>query len=385
MALGDSFTSLYGGGDSDPRVGGHTHAEWQAMADAGNWYGGGGGAPASTVVGGGDSEPRIGGKTHAEWEQMANAGNWYGQPTPAPAAAPAPSGGDSEARVGGKTHAEWQAMANQGGWYAPAAAPSGGGGGGGGGPAGYVQDPSTGTWHYGGVPAPAAAPSGGSTQIAGVPDWSVPYRTGDVMHTPPLPGQKGWFHQEGTDYYYPDFGPSGPAGTFTSYPAQPMGRYQAAGIGPISPAFGTPAYNAFSGGGVAPYGGGSQSDPWTGDTFAGGGSNPPGSGPGFPTERFQPFAPPSYAPTFGERFPMQGSVGEPGTADPWMPGGGLGAPGFGIGQTSYTGQPGFGLGIGSVGQPGAGIGGYGGGGLPSYPGAEVMGPWSYNTPWGGSY
>jgi hypothetical protein len=40
--------------------------------------------------------------------------------------------------------------------------------------------------------------------------------------------------------------------------------------------------------------------------------------------------------------PMQGGAAVPG-------GGGFGSPGFGIGQTNYTGQPGFGLQIGSVG------------------------------------
>ena len=69
---------------------------------------------------------------------------------------------------------------------------------------------------------------------------------------------------------------------------------------------------------------------------------------------------------------------------PLTPGGGLGQWGFGIGQTNYTGQPGFGLVIGSVGPNGQVVPSYGyaGDGLRAYPGSDIMGGSAFETPFG---
>ena len=53
---------------------------------------------------------------------------------------------------------------------------------------------------------------------------------------------------------------------------------------------------------------------------------------------------PSYQ---GNPYYLPGPM--PGSQGPTQGGGGFGAPGFGIGQPNYTGQPGFGLGIGQIG------------------------------------
>jgi hypothetical protein len=66
----------------------------------------------------------------------------------------------------------------------------------------------------------------------------------------------------------------------------------------------------------------------------------------------------------------------------FQPGGGFGASGFGGQSGWYAGQPGYGMGIGTVGQIGADAGGYGGAqqrgdfnpyGLPPYAGSDIMG------------
>lgn len=73
---------------------------------------------------------------------------------------------------------------------------------------------------------------------------------------------------------------------------------------------------------------------------------------------------------------------------PLSVGGGLGD--FGFGQSGwYAGQPGFGMGTGTVGQIGANVGGFGGAqqmgdfnpyGLPSYSGSDIMGAWGQQMP-----
>lgn len=129
---------------------------------------------------------------------------------------------------------------------------------------------------------PPPASSGGDSNI---PDYARPYHTGDVAHTPWLPGQVGWL-SEG-NYYYPDFGPNIPRQTFTSYPAQsPSGGSFPFGYGASGPAFGLAAYQGapyldnsglpsytpsdmqnpyYSGaGGIGNAGGGVGFDPWGG-------------------------------------------------------------------------------------------------------------------------
>ena len=124
--------------------------------------------------------------------------------------------------------------------------------------------------------APQAAPPSGG-RGSNIPDYARPYHTGDVAHTPWLPGQVGWL-SEG-NYWYPDFGPNIPTQTFTSYPAQspvpgapssggsgygPGGYPSGGGGGGGDYGYGTPGYAP--GGGLAPGGSGSG-----GSDFAGGG------------------------------------------------------------------------------------------------------------------
>jgi hypothetical protein len=124
----------------------------------------------------------------------------------------------------------------------------------------------------------------------------------------------------------------------------------------------------------------------SGSQFFGGGSPP--SGQGFPTERFQPFQSPSYAPPFGTRFGSpQAEIGAPGTYDPFLYGGGGGAGGYPSGfGTGTIGQPGSGIdgwGVGAGQLPGYASGGFGG--FLSYPGSDIMGGTGFESPFSGSY